>query len=115
VAFASKMPLGQRPGDKSESRYCGVETEFHDDMPHLLTESLSGGFDFIVAPLVGNIDPSYRPSSMSNGGSGSSVLPVAASDLILSPSQWSSHVVGKLCMQSVSVLFTWYICCSFSE
>lgn len=49
------MPLGQRPGDKSESRYCGVETEFHDDMPHLLTESLSGGFDFIVAPLVGNV------------------------------------------------------------
>ncbi|KAJ8472242.1 hypothetical protein OPV22_026585 [Ensete ventricosum] len=87
------MPLGQRPGDKSESRYCGVETEFHDDMPHLLTESLSGGFDFIVAPLI---DPSYRPSSMSNGGSGSSVLPVAASDLILSPSQWSSHVVGKI-------------------
>ncbi|XP_064983785.1 protein arginine N-methyltransferase 5-like [Musa acuminata AAA Group] len=87
------MPLGQRPGDKSESRYCGVETEFHDDMPHLLTESLSGGFDFIVAPLI---DPSYRPSSMSNGGSGSLVLPVAASDLILSPSQWSSHVVGKI-------------------
>lgn len=44
---------------------------------------------------------------MSNGGSGSLVLPVAASDLILSPSQWSSHVVGKLCMQSVSVQFTW--------
>ncbi|CAD5184249.1 protein arginine N-methyltransferase 5-like [Musa acuminata AAA Group] len=87
------MPLGQRPGDKSESRYCGVETEFHDDMPHLLTESLSGGFDFIVAPLI---DPSYRPSSTSNGGSGSLVLPVAASDLILSPSQWSSHVVGKI-------------------
>ncbi|CAL9769363.1 unnamed protein product [Musa acuminata subsp. burmannicoides] len=87
------MPLGQRSGDKSESRYCGVETEFHDDMPHLLTESLSGGFDFIVAPLI---DPSYRPSSMSNGGSGSLVLPVAASDLILSPSQWSSHVVGKI-------------------
>ncbi|CAL9098008.1 unnamed protein product [Musa textilis] len=87
------MPLGQRPGDKSESRYCGVETEFHDDMPHLLTESLSGGFDFIVAPLI---DPSYRPSCMTNGGSGSSVLPVAASDLILSPSQWSSHVVGKI-------------------
>ena len=44
---------------------------------------------------------------MSNGGSGSLVLPVAASDLILSPSQWSSHVVGKLYMQSVSVQFTW--------
>lgn len=52
--FDSKMPLGQRPGDKSESRYCGIETEFHDDMPHLLTYSLSGGFDFVVAPLVSN-------------------------------------------------------------
>ncbi|WOL06508.1 protein arginine N-methyltransferase 5 [Canna indica] len=87
------MPLGQRAGDKSESRYCGVETEYHDDMPHLLTHSLSGGFDFIVAPLV---DPSYRPSSMRNDVGSCSVLPVAASDLVLSPSQWSSHVVGKI-------------------
>ncbi|XP_074564500.1 protein arginine N-methyltransferase 5 [Curcuma longa] len=86
------MPLGQRPGDKSESRYCGIETEFHDDMPHLLTYSLSGGFDFVVAPLV---DPSYRPSIRNNNG-GATILPVSASDLVLNPSQWSSHVVGKI-------------------
>lgn len=48
-----KMPLGERAGDKSESRYCGVETEFNDDMPQVLAFNLtSGGFDFVVAPLV---------------------------------------------------------------
>lgn len=46
------MPLGERAGDKSESRYCGVETEFNDDMPHLLSFNIHGGFDFLVAPLV---------------------------------------------------------------
>lgn len=50
---SSKMPLGDRAGDKSESRYCGVETEFDDDMPQLLVTNLSsGGFDYVVAPLV---------------------------------------------------------------
>ncbi|KAJ3696287.1 hypothetical protein LUZ60_001664 [Juncus effusus] len=88
------MPLGQRAGgDKSESRYCGVESEFEADMPLLLSRSLSSGFDFLLAPLV---DPSYRPSSVASSGSESFVLPVAASDLILSPTQWSSHVVGKV-------------------
>ncbi|XP_008796923.1 protein arginine N-methyltransferase 5 [Phoenix dactylifera] len=87
------MPLGQRVGDKSDSRYCGVETEFDYDMPQVLTFNLSGGFDFVMAPLI---DPSYRPSSVKKEADGSSVLPAAASDLILSPSQWSSHVVGKI-------------------
>ncbi|PKU63943.1 protein arginine N-methyltransferase 5 isoform X1 [Dendrobium catenatum] len=87
------MPLGQRVGDKSDSRYCGVETDFIDDMPHVLTHNLSGGFDFVVAPLV---DPSYRPSFPTNSASEGFVLPVAASDLIVSPAQWSSHVVGKI-------------------
>ena len=46
------MPLGERSGDK-ESRYCGVETEFNDDMPQLLSHNLaSAGFDFVVATLV---------------------------------------------------------------
>ncbi|KAF3325605.1 protein arginine N-methyltransferase 5 [Carex littledalei] len=87
------MPLGQRTGDKSESRYCGVESGFEPDMPSLLTRSLSSGFDFLLAPLI---DPSYRPSSAGTGGNENFALPVAASDLILSPSQWSSHVVGKV-------------------
>ena len=47
------MPLGERSGDKSESRYCGVETDFNDDMAHVLHFNLySGSFDFVVAPLV---------------------------------------------------------------
>ncbi|TKY74651.1 arginine N-methyltransferase 1.5 [Spatholobus suberectus] len=88
------MPLGERAGDKSESRYCGVETEFNDDMPHVLHFNLySGSFDFVLAPLM---DPSYRPSLVQKDGLGSGVLPFAGSDLVLSPSQWSSHVVGKI-------------------
>jgi len=40
------------------------------------------------------MDPSYRPSLLQKDGLGSGVLPFAGSDLVLSPSQWSSHVVG---------------------
>ncbi|KAJ1420140.1 S-adenosyl-L-methionine-dependent methyltransferase [Sesbania bispinosa] len=88
------MPLGERAGDKSESRYCGVETEFNDDMPQVLAFNLSsGGFDFVIAPLM---NPSYRPSLVQKDSMGSGALPFAGSDLVLSPSQWSSHVVGKI-------------------
>ncbi|KAK5817097.1 protein arginine N-methyltransferase 1.5 [Gossypium arboreum] len=89
------MGLGERGGwDKSESRYCGVETEFEDDMPRLLSYNLSSsGFDFVVAPLM---DPTYRPSLLEAENGSSHVLPFAGSDLVLSPSQWSSHVVGKI-------------------
>ncbi|XP_004501256.1 protein arginine N-methyltransferase 1.5-like [Cicer arietinum] len=88
------MPLGDRGSDKSEARFCGVETDFNDDMPQVLSFNLStGGFDFVVAPLM---DPSYRPSLVQNNSLGSGALPFAASDLVLSPSQWSSHVVGKI-------------------
>ncbi|XP_021276626.1 protein arginine N-methyltransferase 1.5 [Herrania umbratica] len=89
------MPLGERGGwDKSESRYCGVETEFEDDVPRLLSSNISsGGFDFVVAPLM---DPAYRPSLLEVGIDSSHVLPFAGSDLVLTPAQWSSHVVGKI-------------------
>eukprot|EP00257_Ricinus_communis_P009389 XP_002528010.2 protein arginine N-methyltransferase 1.5 [Ricinus communis] len=90
------MPLGERAGwEKSESRYCGVETEFDENMPQLLSFNLStGGFDFVLAPLM---NPTYRPSLMEkDDGGGIHVLPFSGSDLVLSPSQWSSHVVGKI-------------------
>ncbi|XP_062117161.1 protein arginine N-methyltransferase 1.5 [Humulus lupulus] len=88
------MPLGERPGDKSESRYCGVETNFSHDMPQLLSNHICGaGFDFVVAQLM---DPAYRPSLMQKEGGEYGALPFAGSDLVLSPSQWSSHVVGKV-------------------
>ncbi|OIV97763.1 hypothetical protein TanjilG_12520 [Lupinus angustifolius] len=89
------MALGERGGDKAESRYCGIETDFNDDMPHVLDFNLSSaGFDFVIAPLM---DPAYRPSLVQKGSLGSVVLPFAGSDLVLSPSQWSSHVVGTNC------------------
>ncbi|PHT95895.1 Protein arginine N-methyltransferase 5 [Capsicum annuum] len=88
------MTLGERQGDeKNDSKYCGVETEFNDDMPLLLSLNIHGGFDFVVAPLM---DPAYRPSLLVSSNGGSGVLPFAGSDLVLSPSQWSSHVVGKI-------------------
>ncbi|KAG8642367.1 hypothetical protein MANES_12G085100v8 [Manihot esculenta] len=89
------MPLGDKVGwEKSESRYCGVETEFNEDIPQLLSYNISsGGFDFVVAPLM---DPTYRPSLVGKDTGRSFVLPFAGSDLVLSPSQWSSHVVGKI-------------------
>ncbi|KAL6997291.1 Protein arginine N-methyltransferase 5 [Sarracenia purpurea var. burkii] len=87
------MPLGERLGDKSDSRYCGVETEFNDDMPQLLSVNINGGFDFVVSPLM---DPTYRPSLVDAGNNGSGIPPFAGSDLVLSPLQWSSHVVGKI-------------------
>ncbi|KAI5403560.1 Protein arginine N-methyltransferase 1.5, variant 2 [Lathyrus oleraceus] len=88
------MPLGDRGGDKSEARFCGVETEFSDDIPEVITFNLSTGkFDFVVAPLT---DPSYRPSLVPKNSFGSAAPPFAGSDLVLSPSQWSSHVVGKI-------------------
>lgn len=42
------------------------------------------------------MEPGYRPSLINSGSINSSVLPFAGSDLVLSPSQWSSHVVGKI-------------------
>ncbi|MCO5591974.1 hypothetical protein L7F22_045967 [Adiantum nelumboides] len=85
------MPLGQRVGDNSESRYCGVEISFDEDIHTALAHNLAGGFDFVLAPLT---DPHYRPSQ--NEPNTSTVPPFAGSDLVLSPAQWSSHVVGKI-------------------
>eukprot|EP01018_Ginkgo_biloba_P031681 Gb_23660 [translate_table: standard] len=87
------MPLGQRPGDKSDSRYCGVETAFSGDVANTLTFNLASGFDFVLMPLT---DPGYRPSEMKDDENGPSVPPFAGSDLVLSPAQWNSHVVGKI-------------------
>ncbi|KAL0327656.1 UNVERIFIED_CONTAM: protein arginine N-methyltransferase 1.5 [Sesamum angustifolium] len=41
------------------------------------------------------MDPNYRPSQVDEDTSRSHALPFAGSDLVLSPSQWSSHVVGS--------------------
>lgn len=86
------MPLGQTEGNgnqRNDSRYCGVEIEFDNDIPRTLSFSLSTGFDFILAPLV---DPKYRPPPFSTDF----IPPFAASDLVLTPAQWGSHVVAKI-------------------
>ncbi|WZZ24332.1 hypothetical protein YC2023_007733 [Brassica napus] len=97
------MPLGERGGwERSESIYCGVETDFSDDVPSLLSLHIStGGFDYVLAPLVRFLSlltpfsdiyflslKEYRPSLVEGNGSETQVLPVSGSDLVLSPSQW---------------------------
>ena len=69
------MPLGERGGwERSESRYCGVETDFSDDVPSLLSFNIStGGFDYVLAPLVrfsfflSFLEISFSVLSLSNG------------------------------------------------
>lgn len=40
-------------------------------------------------------DPEYRPSNaQETTDGGAAVPPFSGSDLVLSPSQWSSHIVG---------------------
>ncbi|KAF6156699.1 hypothetical protein GIB67_024025, partial [Kingdonia uniflora] len=55
------------------------------------------GYNWYVTPLmtIVQMDPTYRPSLASNEN-GAGVPPFSGSDLVLSPSQWSSHVVGKI-------------------
>lgn len=60
------------------------------------------------------MDPSYRPSLVQKSSSGSVALPFAGSDLVLSPSQWSRHVVGmRLCecgFYRLAVICSLHIC-----
>lgn len=50
------------------------------------------------------MEPEYRPSLINNARRESSVLPFAGSDLVLSPAQWSSHVVGITLSHVVTLL-----------
>lgn len=52
------------------------------------------------------MNPSYRPSLLEGNGADTKVLPVSGSDLVLAPSQWSSHVVGM-------ILFAFFSLCAF--
>lgn len=49
------------------------------------------------------MNPSYRPSLVEGNGYETQVLPVSGSDLVLAPSQWSSHVVGMMLFASLSL------------
>jgi len=61
------------------------------------------------------MDPSYRPSLVQKDGLGSGALPFAGSDLVMSPSQWSSHVVGMnyLLSPTFSLFSCYYELCIF--
>ncbi|GAU15168.1 hypothetical protein TSUD_09060, partial [Trifolium subterraneum] len=91
------MPLGQREGDATCSRFCGVETHFNNSMKHILDTNLyiGGGFDFVVVPLI---SPTYRPSPVPQFGTFSleASLPFAKSDMDPLPSLWNTHVVGRI-------------------
>ncbi|GAU28199.1 hypothetical protein TSUD_313580 [Trifolium subterraneum] len=50
----------------------------------------------VISYVIGQRNPSYRPSLVQKNSLGSASPPFAGSDLVLSPSQWSSHVVGKI-------------------
>ena len=57
--------------------------------------------------VVTQMNPSYRPSLMEGKGSETQVLPVSGSDLVLAPSQWSSHVVGMFLFVCSLLCWLW--------
>ncbi|XP_073223971.1 protein arginine N-methyltransferase 1.5-like isoform X4 [Cicer arietinum] len=91
------MPLGEREGDTSKSRFIGVETYFNKSMTVVLDNNifLEKGCDFVVAPLM---SPTYRPSLMQQFGSISVELrlPFTKSDLNPSAKIWNTKVIGKI-------------------
>ncbi|KAL1207139.1 Protein arginine N-methyltransferase 1.5 [Cardamine amara subsp. amara] len=91
------MPFAEREGwEKSDSKFCGVETDFSDDFRSLLSFNCNtdhGRFDFVLAPLM---NPSYRPSLVEGINSETQVLPFAGSDLVLAPLEWRCRVTGKI-------------------
>lgn len=46
--------MGESEGcENTDSKFCGVETDFSDDVPSLLDfNTVHGRFDFVLAPLV---------------------------------------------------------------
>lgn len=86
------MPLGQR-ADCGDARYAGIEIPFTPDIAEQLELTLSGGFDFLVAPLT---HPRYRRRPTGVLPPGQLRPPFARADVLLTTGQWSSQVVGKV-------------------
>lgn len=87
--------MGKDWGDGSGSKFCGFETEFLEDVPRLLSLSLSSlaALDLDVALLM---DLTYGAGLIVNDCNGFGVLPVAGSNLALSLTQWSSHIMVEV-------------------
>ncbi|KAK9834250.1 hypothetical protein WJX81_000077 [Elliptochloris bilobata] len=83
------MPLGKRT-DCGDAKYAGVEVSFACDVVEALEGTLQCGFDFLAVPLV---HPRFRRPRLEPGVT---VPPFTRSDLLLTSSQWSSQIVGKV-------------------
>ena len=86
------MPLAKRT-DLGDSAYAGLEVDVCHDLQRCLSDTLSLGLDFLVAPLA---HPRHRrPAPTARDPTAPAPAPFARSDLLLNSSQWSSQVVGK--------------------
>ncbi|CAE6006167.1 unnamed protein product [Arabidopsis arenosa] len=85
------MPFEEKAGwEDSNSKFCGVETDFSDDVSSLLYFNTDNGrFDFVLAPLM---NPSYRPGLVDESNYDTRVLPFADSHLIVPPFRWRMRV-----------------------
>ncbi|CAG9783121.1 unnamed protein product [Diatraea saccharalis] len=69
---------------------CGLEFSITSDLQACLTQALHSNFSFIVAPIV---HPRFRRQHVLNSGK---VGGFTRSDMILSPQDWTSRLVGKV-------------------
>lgn len=69
---------------------CGLEYVITPDLQACLTEALHSNYSFIVSPIV---HPRFRRQYVSCAGKTGGFT---RSDMILSPQDWTSRIVGKL-------------------
>ncbi|XP_045761117.1 protein arginine N-methyltransferase 5 [Maniola jurtina] len=69
---------------------CGLEYIIAPDLQACLLEALQAGYAFIVLPII---HPRFRRSHLPSGGL---VGGFTRSDMILSPQDWNSRIVGRL-------------------
>lgn len=78
----------------------GLELPAIPDLQEALTAALEESYDFVVAPLV---HPKFERTESAEASSGSlvsplptSAQPLTRSDVLLTSSEWSSSVVGRV-------------------
>lgn len=69
---------------------CGLEYTIAPDLQGCLTEAFHANYSFIVTPVV---HPRFRRH---HGADGNRVAGFTRSDMILSPQDWTSRLVGRL-------------------
>ncbi|EFH56835.1 hypothetical protein ARALYDRAFT_343998 [Arabidopsis lyrata subsp. lyrata] len=96
-----KMPFEEKAGwEDSDSKFCGVETDFSDDVSSLISFNTDNGrFDFVLVPLLCLLytlfssiailmNPSYRPGLADESNYDTRVLPFADSYLVVPLFRW---------------------------